>query len=76
MNITTHKIKQYDSTFKTVISVDGKPICTVAGIGKKVSDIIAYLNGYNVPIADSKIKIALDRCRAEEKRRDNEYNNL
>ena len=65
MNITTHRIKQCDSTYKTVVSVDGKPICTVAGVGKKVSNVIAYLNGYDVDIADEKIKKALDMCKAE-----------
>lgn len=65
MNVTTHRIKQYNSTYKTVVCVDGKPICIVAGVGKTLSNIIAYLNGYDVPIADGKIKKALDRCRAE-----------
>lgn len=65
MNITTYRIKQYNSTFKTVISVDGKPICIVSGTGKTVSNIIAYLNGYDVVIADGKIKKILDMCRAE-----------
>ncbi len=65
MNITTYRIKQYNSTFKTVISVDGKPICIVAGVGKTVSNIIAYLNGYDVVIADGKIKKILDICKAE-----------
>lgn len=65
MNITTHRIKQYNSTYKTVVCVDGKPICIVAGVGKTLSNVIAYLNGYDVSISDGKIKIALDRCRAE-----------
>lgn len=65
MNITTCRVKQYNSTFKTVISVDGKPICIVAGVGKTVSNIIAYLNGYDVNIADGKIKKALDKYKAE-----------
>ena len=65
MNITTHRIKQYNSTYKTVVSVDGKPICIVAGVGKTASNIIAYLNGYDVDIADGKIKKALDMCKAE-----------
>lgn len=65
MKITTHRIKQYNSTYKTVISVNGKPICIVAGVGKTVSNIIAYLNGYDVNIADGKIKKILDACKAE-----------
>lgn len=65
MNITTYRVKQYNSTYKTVVCVDDKPVCIVSGIGKTLSNIIAYLNGYNVDIADGKIKIALDNRRAE-----------
>lgn len=65
MTITTCRVKQYNSTFKTVISVNAKPICIVEGVGKTVSNIIAYLKGYDVDIADGKIKKALDMCKAE-----------
>ena len=65
MNITTHRIKQYNSTYKTVVCVDDKPICIVAGVGKTLSNVIAYLNGYDVDIPDGKIKKILDMCRAE-----------
>ena len=60
MNVTTYRIKQYNSTYKTVVCVNGKPVCIVAGVGKTLSNVIAYLNGYDAPIADGKIKIALD----------------
>ena len=70
MNITTHRIKQYNSTCKTVVCVDGKPVCIVAGVGKTLSNVIAYLNGYDVNIADGKIKKALDMCRAEREGRE------
>lgn len=75
MDITSYRIKQYNSTFKTVISVDGKPICIVAGVGKTVSNIIAYLNGYDVVIADGKIKNILDRCKAESEVRNADNDN-
>lgn len=65
MNITTYRIKQYNSTSKTVICVDDKPICIVAGVGKTLSNIIAYLNGYDVVIADGRIKKILDTCKSE-----------
>ena len=65
MNITTHRIKQYNSTYKTVVCVDDKPVCIVSGVGKTLSNVIAYLNGYDVPIADCKIKIALDVAKAK-----------
>ena len=60
MEITTYRVKQYNSTHKTVIMVDGKPICIVDGCGKTVSNIISYLNGYNVIIGDGRIKRILD----------------
>lgn len=65
MNIQTFRLKQYNSTSKTVVMVDGKPICIVQGCGKTVSNIIAFLNGYEVPIADGKIKRTLERIRNE-----------
>ena len=65
MKITTYRVKQYNSTYKTVVCVDGKPICIVAGVGKTLSNVIAYLNGYDADIADGKIKIALDRYKTE-----------
>lgn len=67
MYITTCRIKQYNSTYKTVVCVDGKPVCIVAGVGKTLSNVIAYLNGYDVDIADGKIKKALDVAKAESK---------
>lgn len=65
MKITTYRVKQYNATYKTVVCVDDKPVCIVAGVEKTLSNVIAYLNGYDADIADGKIKIALDRCRTE-----------
>ena len=65
MQITTKRIKQYNSTSKTVVMVDGEPICIVSGVtsGKTVSNILAYLNGYDVEISDGKIKTLLDKIK-------------
>ena len=63
MQITTKRIKQYNSTTKTVVMVDEEPICIVSGCGRTVSNIMAYLNGYDVLIADGKIKKMLDKIR-------------
>lgn len=65
MNITTKRIKQYNSTHKTIILVDNEPICIVSGCCKTVSNIVAYLNGYDVPIADGAIKRLLDKVRKD-----------
>ena len=65
MEITTYRIKQYNSTNKTVVLVDNKPVCIVSGstTGKTVSNIMAYLEGYDVPINDGKIKKLLDKIK-------------
>lgn len=63
MKIITKRVKQYNSTPKTVIMVDGDPICIVAGCGRTVSNILAYLDGYDVEINDGKIQKILDLYR-------------
>ena len=67
MDIQTYRIKQYNSTYKTVVTVDGKPICIVDGCGRTVSNIMSYLNGYDVPINDGKIKKILDKIIKKDK---------
>ena len=67
MKITIKRVKQYNSTKKTVVSVGGEPICIVSGTGKTVSNIMAYLNGYDVEISDGKIKQLLDRVKEKSK---------
>lgn len=62
MNITQTRVKQYNSTYKTVISVDGVPIC-ITRSNKRASDIMSYLSGYEVEINDGKLKKQLDKLR-------------
>lgn len=47
MKITQTRVKQYNSTYKTVISVDEVPVC-ITRSNKRASDIISYLSGYEV----------------------------
>lgn len=63
--ITTKRVKQYNSTRKTVVMVDGEPVCIVSGCGKTVSNVIAYLSGYDVPIKDGTLKRELDKYRGK-----------
>jgi hypothetical protein len=42
MNITQTRVKQYNSTYKTIISVDGVPVC-ITRSNKRASDIMFYL---------------------------------
>lgn len=64
MNITQTRVKQYNSTYKTVISVDGVPVC-ITRSNKRASDIMSYLSGYEVEINDGKLKKQLDKIRNE-----------
>ena len=65
MKITWKKVKQYNSTKKFVIMVDGEPVC-ICKREKTAADIISYLEGYNVEIKDGKIKKILDKIRERE----------
>lgn len=62
MKITQTRVKQYNSTYKTVISVDGMPVC-ITRSNKRASDIMSYLLGYEVEINDGKLKKQLDKIR-------------
>ena len=62
MKITQTIVKQYNSTYKTVISVDGVPVC-ITRSNKRASDIMSYLSGYEVEINDGKLKKQLDKLR-------------
>ena len=59
MNIQTFKVKQYNSTYKHVLMVDGKPIL-ITESANRMSQCIAYLSDKNVDINDGKIKKTLD----------------
>lgn len=61
MKIDTYRVKQYNSTTKTVICIDGKPICIVRGCGETLSNIVSYIQGYDAKIFDGKIKKIIDK---------------
>ena len=59
--VTTYRIKQYNSTVKTVVCANGVPVCIVDGIGKTLSNVVSYLHGNTtVDINDGAIKKTLD----------------
>ena len=59
--VTTHRVKQYNSTSKTVVCANGIPVCIVDGVGKTLSNVVSYLQGNTtVEINDGAIKKALD----------------
>lgn len=62
--IETFKVKQYNSTQKVVICVDKEPIA-ITRSSKRAGEIISYISGYDVKIADGKLKKKLDHVRKE-----------
>lgn len=61
--ISAYRVKQYNSTTKTVITVDGVPVCIVAGKGITASNVMAYLQGCDVEIKDGAVKKILDKVK-------------
>lgn len=62
MEIDVKRVKGYNSTYKHVVMVSGEPVCIVDS-SKRSSDIVSYLNGYDVVISDGRIKKILDKLR-------------
>lgn len=62
MNIRTYKVKQYNSTYKHILVIDGELVCAAQG-GKQMSKCIQYLSGYNVNISDGRIRKILNKYR-------------
>lgn len=65
MRVDTYRVKQYNSTSKTVVCIDGQPICIVKG-KKTLSNILAYIQGYEVEVKDGKIKKIIDKYKESE----------
>ena len=63
MEIKAYRVKQYNSTTKTVITADGVPVCIVAGKGITASNVMAYLQGCDVEIKDGAVKKVLDKVK-------------
>ena len=62
LEIKTYKVKQYNAPIKTVVMVNGIPIC-ICGSGKTLSKILCYLNGFDEDIKDGKIKKIIDEIK-------------
>lgn len=61
LQVTTKKLKQYNSTYKHLLMVNNEPVCIVAG-NEQASRCMQYLNGYNADIHDGKLRQILDAC--------------
>lgn len=71
MDIRIERVKQYNSTYKHILMIDGVPVC-ITQSGKRMSECIQYLNGYNADINDGKIKKILDQYRLNSVNKDTE----
>ena len=61
ISVDTYRVKQYNSTVKTVVCANGVPVCIVDGVGKTLSNVISYLQGNTtVEINDGAIRKALE----------------
>ena len=64
MKIETYKVKQYNSTYKHILMVDGKPIL-ITKSQNRLSQCIAYMENKEIDIKDGKIKKLLDGIKKE-----------
>lgn len=62
MNISTVKAKEYNSTNKHVLMVEGIPVCIVRG-NKSLNDCISYLINGEPLLKDGKIMKLLDKVK-------------
>ena len=62
MNISTVKVKEYNSTNKHVLMVEGIPVCIVRG-NKSLNDCISYLINGDPLLKDGKIMKLLDKVK-------------
>lgn len=62
MDINIVKIKEYNSTYKHILVVNGTPICIVRG-NRSLNDCISYLMNGEPSLKDGKIKGLLDKVK-------------
>ena len=59
MKIETFKVKQYNSTYKHILMVDGKPILITKSLNR-LSKCVSYLSDKRIEIKDGTVKKILD----------------
>lgn len=62
MDIKTIKVKQYNSTYKYILMIDGEPACIADG-SARINECMQYVYGCNADINDGKIRKILDKYR-------------
>ena len=66
MTISTVKVKEYNSTKKYILMVNGTPVCIVRG-KKSLNDCIGYLMNGEPDLKDGRIKKILDKVKGGER---------
>lgn len=64
MDISVVKVKQYNSTYKHVLVVNGTPVC-ITRSGFTLTDCVNYLINGTPVLNDGKIMKILDKVREE-----------
>lgn len=64
MEISTVRVKQYNSTYKHILIVNGTPVC-MARSHITINDCIGYLMNGTPILSDGKIMKILDKVRNE-----------
>ena len=62
MNISSVKLKEYNSTNKHILMVNRTPVCIVKG-NKSLNDCISYLMNGEPPLKDGRIQKIFDRLK-------------
>lgn len=62
MNISTIKVKEYNSTKKYILMVESIPVCIIKG-NKNLADCISYLMNGEPSLKDGRIAKLLDKVK-------------
>lgn len=62
MDIKIVKVRQYNSTNKHVLMIDGEPVCIAAG-SNRINECVQYIYGCDADINDGKIRKILNKYR-------------
>lgn len=63
MDVKIMKLKQYNSTWKHLLVINGDPLCVFES-QNRLNEALQYVNGYDADINDGYIKKILDKYRA------------
>lgn len=64
MKIQVFKVKDYSSSYKHVLLIDGEPIVMTRS-EKRMSGFLQYLDGFDIEIKDGAIRNKLDKYRVK-----------